>query len=302
VFVHAPKRSSEQRVVREQLAGERADRVEQRTLRVAASGVRGWEHGVDKKIKMYDQDEELVEEWQCQDPALTNVTDLIMRMLQPLDGRALDVGCGTGRVAVRLAEQGFSVDALDVEEKVLDIARGVAERCKLDISFTLCDFAHERDRYASDSYDVVVCMEVLEHVENWQPLVEGMRRVLKPGGTLVITVPHDPALFTVIDEYAGHYRRFRAEDILAELDGFETDYFTTGFPFVRLITWGYTRMLKLTGRQHSPQTLWQRGAAYRSIGSKIMYRLDKVDNLLNRLNLGMTLVVRAKKPDIQEER
>ena len=33
-----------------------------------------------------------------------------------------------------------------------------------------------------------------------------------------------------------------------------------------------------------------------------MYRLDKVDNLLNRLNLGMTLVVRAKKPDIQGER
>ena len=143
---------------------------------------------MDKKIKMYEQDEALVEEWQCQDPALTNVTDLIMRMLQPLDGRALDVGCGTGRVAVRLAEQGFSVDALDVEEKVLDIARGVAERCKLDISFILCDFAHERDRYASDSYDVVVCMEVLEHVENWQSLVEGMRRVLKPGGTLIITV------------------------------------------------------------------------------------------------------------------
>jgi len=250
-------------------------------------------------MKMYEQDEALVEEWQCRDPALTNVTDLVMDMLRPLSGRALDVGCGTGRLAIRLAEQGFSVDALDIEEKVLNIARRVASRCDLSIHFTLCDFAHENECFGNDFYDVVVCMEVLEHVEEWQAIVEGMRRVLKPGGTLIITVPHDPAQFTVIDEYAGHYRRFHAADIVAALDGFQVRYFTTGFPFVRLITWAYTLMLRVTGRRHAPQKLWQRGSPYRSIGSRIMYYLDRVDNLFNRLNLGTTLVVQAKKPNIR---
>jgi ubiquinone/menaquinone biosynthesis C-methylase UbiE len=247
-------------------------------------------------MEMYEQDEALVEEWQCRDPALTNVTDLVMDMLRPLSGRALDVGCGTGRVAARLAEQGFAVDALDIEEKVLNIARRVAARRDLSINFALCDFERENECFESEVYDVVVCMEVLEHVEQWQAVVDGMRRVLKPGGTLIISVPHDPAQFTAIDEYAGHYRRFHAADIVAALDGFQVRHLTTGFPFVRLITWAYTRMLRVTGRRHSPQKLWQRGSPYRSVGSRIMYYLDKVDNLFNRLNLGTTLVVEAKKP------
>jgi len=252
--------------------------------------------GKSTKIKMYDQDQSLVEEWQCRDPALTNVTDLIMDMLRPLNGRALDVGCGTGRVTIRLAEQGFAVDALDIEEKVVDIARRVAQKRNLPIHFSVCDFVHQSGCLGDELYDVVVCTEVLEHVEDWQPVVRAMCRLLKPGGTLIITVPHNPKLFSVIDEHAGHYRRYRPENIVSSLDGFKVDYFTTGFPFVRLITWAYTSMLRLTAREHAPQKLWQGGSPYRSVGAQIMYRLDKLDNLFNSLNLGMTLVVRAAKP------
>lgn len=250
----------------------------------------------DSKIKMYDQDQALVEDWQCHDPALTNVTDLVMNMLRPLSGRALDVGCGTGRVSIRLAEAGFAVDALDIEEKVVNIARRVAQERNLSINFAVCDFVRQSAFLEDDIYDVVVCTEVLEHVEDWRTVVDAMCRVLSPGGTLVITVPHDPKLFSVIDEHAGHYRRYRPEDIVSSLDSFKVDYFTTGFPFVRLVTWAYTRMLKVTGRPHTPQKLWQKGSPYRSVGTQIMYLLDKLDNLFNRLNLGMTLVVRAVKP------
>jgi SAM-dependent methyltransferase len=253
----------------------------------------------DGKIKMYDQDDALVEQWQCRDPALTNITDLIMKMLSPLRGRALDVGCGTGRVTIRLAEQGFEVDALDVEEKVIDIARRVAARRNLTINFSVCDFVAQGDSFADATYDVVVCTEVLEHLENWRPVVRIMCRVLKPGGTLVITVPHNPQLYSVIDEHVGHYRRYRVADLAPLFDGYEVTTFTTGFPFVRLVTWSYITMLKLTGRRHAPEKLWQKGSAYRNFGSKIMYGLDKVDNLFNGLHQGMTLVVRAVKP-VQE--
>lgn len=255
------------------------------------------------KIEMYEQDEALVQEWQCRDPALTNVTDLIIAMLRPSGQgtRALDVGCGTGRVTLRLAELGFAVDALDVEEKVVEIARRVAASRNLDIHFAVSDFVREGDALPGSTYDVVVCTEVLEHIADWQPVVRTMCRVLKPGGTLIITVPHDPRLFSVIDEHAGHFRRFRPADILALLDGFEASCFTTGFPFVRLITWGYTTMLKVTGRQHRPQQLWQKGSAYRTIGSRLMYALDKFDNLFNGLNLGTTLVIKAVKPQAERQ-
>lgn len=253
------------------------------------------------KIQMYDQDEALVQEWQCRDPALTNVTDLIIAMVRPLSGRALDVGCGTGRVTIRLAELGLAVDALDVEEKVVDIARRVAAGRNLDIHFAVSDLVREGDALPDATYDLVVCTEVLEHIENWQPVVRTMCRVLKPGGTLVITVPHNPRLFSAIDEHVGHFRRFLPGDITALLGGYQVSYFTTGFPFVRWITWGYTTMLKVTGRPHKPQALWKKGSPYRTIGTRVMYALDKFDNLFNGLNLGMTLVVKAVKPHAERQ-
>lgn len=253
------------------------------------------------KIRMYEQDEALVQEWQCRDPALTNVTDLIVDMLRGRTGKALDVGCGTGRVSIRLAELGFAVDALDVEEKVIDIARRVASSRNLDIHFAVSDFVREGNTLPDSTYDAVVCTEVLEHIADWQPVVRTMCRVLKPGGTLTITVPHNPRLYSVIDEHVGHFRRFLPGDITALLDGFQVSYFTTGFPFVRLVTWGYTTMLKVTGRPHKPQQLWRKGSPYRTVGSRLMYALDKFDNLFNGFNQGMTLVVKAVKPQVERQ-
>jgi len=245
--------------------------------------------------KAYQLDEATIEAWQWGDPVLRHVTNLLLRAVQGRTGRALDVGCGTGRAAVALARAGFSVDALDIDPKVVAIAEVVSERLGVRVSYRVADLAAQRKDYPDDTYDVVVCMEVLEHVPAWQQMVSELRRVLKPGGLLFLSVPHDPRQFSVLDEYAGHLRRFRREEILGALQRMEADACTIGFPSFRAITWLYDRTLRLSGRPHRPEEL-RRRRGLGALAPKIIYGLCHVDNLFNGLGWGTTLVVRARKP------
>ncbi|MBI2898938.1 MAG: glycosyltransferase [Planctomycetes bacterium] len=66
-------------------------------------------------------------------------------------------------------------------------------------------------------YDTVVCLNVLEHVEDDAGALRRMRDVLRPGGRLVLYVPADPRLYCEIDRGVGHYRRYTMEEALRKV-------------------------------------------------------------------------------------
>lgn len=115
--------------------------------------------------------------------------------LQPGD-RVLDLGCGEGRHAHGLHMLGgLDVVGVDLDDASLDKAReglgtlpprddGDAHRTRfLRGDATALDFV-------DDTFDAVICSEVLEHLPDYDAALLEMRRVLKPGGRLCITVPH----------------------------------------------------------------------------------------------------------------
>jgi SAM-dependent methyltransferase len=57
-------------------------------------------------------------------------------------------------------------------------------------------------------FDSVVCLNVLEHIERDRDALEGMRDLLRPGGTVVLLVPAVPGLYGALDRALGHYRRY----------------------------------------------------------------------------------------------
>ncbi len=245
--------------------------------------------------RAYEHDDEFIRAWQWGDPVLRNITDLLMTAVRGRGGRALDVGCGSGRAAVALAVAGFQVEAVDLDPKVVAIAEAASRRLGVRVRYRDGDFAADGHGYADESYDVVACLEVLEHVEAWQQAVNNLVRVLKPGGLLFLTVPQDPRQFSVLDEYAGHLRRFHPQEVLGALAGLEVQAFSAGFPSFRMVTWIYDRGLQLAGRRHEPEALrGERGLA--QLVPKAMYGLAKFDNLFNGLGWGTTLVVKAVKP------
>jgi 2-polyprenyl-3-methyl-5-hydroxy-6-metoxy-1,4-benzoquinol methylase len=101
--------------------------------------------------------------------------------LLPPGGRALDVACGRGTVAVWLAARGFAVDAVDVSPVALDAGRELAAREDVTVRWWLHDL--DAGLPAAGPYDVVVCQRFRDPARYPE-----LAARLAPGGLLVVTV------------------------------------------------------------------------------------------------------------------
>lgn len=232
-------------------------------------------------------------DWQWYEPSLRNITHLILKNVPKANGLALDVGCGTGRVAFALANLGYQVKGVDANERAIEIAKSISETSGLDISFQTAAFNSET--IENGKYDLAVCSEVLEHVEDYKPLIKGMFAALKPKGRLIVTVPFDPRKWSVLDEYGGHVRRYTLEQIREDLSQFENHkIIVTGFPFYRILTRTYLAKIRLSGEEHSNEALWESPAT--RLIAKILYPFMRIDNFFAFTKLGDALIISADKP------
>ena len=98
----------------------------------------------------------------------------------PVNKTALDIGCGGGILAEEFAAAGFSVTGIDPSENSLHTAREHAKLSKLSIDYQ--KGTGENLKFADNSFDVVYCCDVLEHVRDLPKCIAEISRVLKPGG------------------------------------------------------------------------------------------------------------------------
>lgn len=99
--------------------------------------------------------------------------------------RALDVGTGTGQLAVYLARAGFDVTGIDLSENMVSLAGQYAATQRLHIDFQTGDA--EVLTFGFNSFDVVVSRNLLWTLPHPDKALEEWRRVLKPGGTLIVS-------------------------------------------------------------------------------------------------------------------
>lgn len=138
---------------------------------------------------------------------------LLLRRLDAVGAapkRVLDLGCGNGRFLAALAARGAQVIGVDAYAGGLERAR---ERMP---SATLIVADITRVPLPDASVDLVAMLDVLEHLEPEAPLAEA-RRLLAPGGRLLVSVPAFQSLYSEFDRLAGHRKRFRRADLTAEL-------------------------------------------------------------------------------------
>jgi ubiquinone/menaquinone biosynthesis C-methylase UbiE len=233
-------------------------------------------------------------DWQWLEPCLRNINAIILQYLPSGSGKALDVGCGTGRVAFQLAANGFQVHAVDVEPRVIELAKRIAAaRNEKNCDFRVCDF-RDQNAVTPEDYDLVVCSEVLEHVVDYEHIHEMIYRSVKPGGRVIITVPYGPNQFSVLDTYNGHVRRFSYDQVMNDLRPYRSKkIIITGFPFYRMLCRAYLLKLRLTGGQHSNEELWMRPFT-RTI-ARLIYPFCRFDNFLAFTRLGTNLIAIAEK-------
>lgn len=121
--------------------------------------------------------------------------------LAPLVGkRVLDVGCGGGILAEAIAKKGANVKGIDLSEKALKVAELHSLESEVQVSYELIAAEALAAREASQ-YDVVTCMEMLEHVPDPSAIVQACATLVKPGGRLFFsTLNRNPKsyLFAII--------------------------------------------------------------------------------------------------------
>lgn len=139
------------------------------------------------------------------------MVDRLLRQYLPAGAqestRYLDVGCGTGLLLQDLSKQGHAV-GLDFSPVALEYCRGRGIQ-----QLTRADACHIPLR--DDTFDVVTAMDVIEHIDDDKGILTEFRRILKPGGIAIMTVPAHKGLWSSHDIALHHFRRYEKPEFRA---------------------------------------------------------------------------------------
>ena len=127
------------------------------------------------------------------DIAFRNLQEFLPQDTRSL--RALDVGCGTGAFAVRLARLGVAVTLLDLSEPMLDYAKRAAREAGVTekITFQCGDASQLADLYEARSFDVVLGHNILEYVEDPNAVVRSAARILRDPSSITSVLVRNQA-------------------------------------------------------------------------------------------------------------
>lgn len=135
----------------------------------------------------------------------------IFSQIFPYLGReVLEVGCGNGNFTELLAQKCPRVVAVDLNEEYVRAAKTrLKEKPGVKILVTdATQLQWER------SFDTLVMLDVLEHIEDDVKMLRQLGSCLKPGGKLVIKVPALDCLYSPMDKAIGHYRRYKKKTLI----------------------------------------------------------------------------------------
>ncbi len=112
--------------------------------------------------------------------------DFIIRNISLQNMSVLDVGCGGGILTEAMAKQAGNVTGIDAGEENINIASLHANESKLDINYIVTT-AEDFSKNNIDNFDVVTCMELLEHVPYPASIIQACSKMVKPGGHVIFS-------------------------------------------------------------------------------------------------------------------
>ena len=135
------------------------------------------------------------------------VFDIVKHLKLPSTAPILEIGCSGGPLLLALRAAGYKhLKGIDVSEKGITLAQ---ERGLTDVA--VMDGAHLD--FPDASFDLVIASDVLEHIEDEAQALREWRRVLRPGGRLLVFVPAHQYLWSRHDEVNHHFRRYSAKSL-----------------------------------------------------------------------------------------
>lgn len=137
-----------------------------------------------------DKFKKLAHEWWARDGELKTLHDInparmefIRSFVDLSQKRVLDLGSGGGILSEALCQKGAIVTGVDAEETAISVAKAHAKVSGLQIDY-ICSAIED---YEAPKFDIIVCMEMLEHVSSPKLIIRNCKRLLKDGGFLFLS-------------------------------------------------------------------------------------------------------------------
>lgn len=159
------------------------------------------------EVKYFELEEN---SWWCQ-----SRRDIITKLIKTLDinkgSKILEIGCSSGTLTKSLEQMGFAnVYGIDNSRIAISLCkkRGLKNVFVMDGAKT---------RFKKEEFDVIIASDILEHIKNSGSALNGWRKIMKPGGILIIFVPAFNFLWSEHDTSNVHYRRYTKNGLVNDL-------------------------------------------------------------------------------------
>jgi SAM-dependent methyltransferase len=219
--------------------------------------------------KMY-QLEELNWWYASRRDLVLNIADKLSKSFTVKPVNILDAGCGTGLNLKYLQNYGDPV-GLDISEEALAFSR------VRGLSSLVCG-STDRLPFKSRVFDLVLALDVLEHVEDDNSAIREIYRILRQGGSLIVTVPAFMSLWSEHDLAVHHMRRYTRTEILDILQ-------SGGFRIERASYWNFFLFLPVFAIRHMKR--------FSFTGAKKQTDLAELPPILNNFLVGLLRLERS---------
>jgi SAM-dependent methyltransferase len=230
--------------------------------------------------------------------------DLIAQVVGSLthgrDVRILDAGCGTGQMTKLLENYGTAI-GLDLAPEAIHYAKQRGVRNLVQGSITDPPFK-------AGSFDCVLALDVIEHVDDDAQILARLREIVRPGGHLIVTVPAFNILWSEHDEINHHRRRYRVPQLrrLMEEAGYEVERITycntTLYLPVLVMRKGKSLLRRLRKQERTDEPESDLSFYPRPI-NELLYRVMQLENRLMRrwgLPFGVSILAVARRPETDQ--
>lgn len=191
----------------------------------------------------------------------------------------LDLGSASGGNSMRLLEMGHSVTSVEYSDLGVSIQR------RKGIPVLQADARSLP--FKNNTFDLVVCLDVLEHIVEEEQVVSEIYRVLKPSGKFIISVPEGKKLWSSHDVAVSHVKRYERDELafLAESSGLVVSKMYSRNVFVKPIAMFTRRFTRGSDLKSVPWLL-----------NKIIFGFAYIENVIGTFGLrGMTIWMIGRK-------
>jgi len=202
--------------------------------------------------------------------------------------RILDIGCGVGYFLYLNKQQGREVCGIEINKEIVEIGSKSFGNLNIHIA-DLDDIGN-----FSQNVDCISAIDVVEHIENDEEVLDKIFHALPDNGRLILVVPALPQLYGQRDKKAGHYRRYSRNVLKAKLE-------SVGFEIIELRYWNFIAVLpyciseKILKRELRSNLRHPENSAMKKMLNRYLNLwFKKVENQYN-FGIGLSLICIAEK-------